>query len=194
MSPQSLNKSSTPDQDSSLRNKVFLIVDDDPVFTQVMSRSLTRRGYTTVVADSAEAALPLIEEHQPSLASLDLKMEGDTGLNLLPRLLQLVPDCKVVILTGYSSIATAVEAIKLGAVNYLPKPADTDEILAALKQTDANPEQEIAEKPMSVNRLTWEHIQKVLTENDGNISATARQLGMHRRTLQRKLQKRPVRE
>ncbi|WP_086478828.1 response regulator transcription factor [Oceanospirillum sanctuarii] len=192
MSPQSLNNSLN--SDSLLRNNVFLIVDDDPVFTQVMSRSLTRRGYTTVVAESAEAALPLIEEHQPSLASLDLKMEGDTGLNLLPRLLELVPDCKVVILTGYSSIATAVEAIKLGAVNYLPKPADTDEILAALKQTDANPEQEIAEKPMSVNRLTWEHIQKVLTENDGNISATARQLGMHRRTLQRKLQKRPVRE
>ncbi len=194
MSPQNLNNDQSNSTDSQLRNNVFLIVDDDPVFTQVMSRSLTRRGYTTVVADSAEAALPLIEEHQPSLASLDLKMEGETGLNLLPRLLQLVPDCKVVILTGYSSIATAVEAIKLGAVNYLPKPADTDEILAALKQTDANPEQEIAEKPMSVNRLTWEHIQKVLTENDGNISATARQLGMHRRTLQRKLQKRPVRE
>ncbi len=193
MSPQNLNNTHN-NLESQLRNNVFLIVDDDPVFTQVMSRSLSRRGYTAVVADSAEAALPLIEEHQPSLASLDLKMEGETGLNLLPRLLQLVPDCKVVILTGYSSIATAVEAIKLGAVNYLPKPADTDEILAALKQTDANPEQEIAEKPMSVNRLTWEHIQKVLTENDGNISATARQLGMHRRTLQRKLQKRPVRE
>ena len=194
MSPQSLSNTQDSATEPQLRNNVFLIVDDDPVFTQVMSRSLTRRGYTTVVAESAEAALPLIEEHKPSLASLDLKMEGDTGLNLLPNLLQLVPDCKVVILTGYSSIATAVEAIKLGAVNYLPKPADTDEILAALKQTDANPEQEIAEKPMSVNRLTWEHIQKVLTENDGNISATARQLGMHRRTLQRKLQKRPVRE
>ncbi|MDX1319165.1 MAG: response regulator transcription factor [Oceanospirillum sp.] len=193
MSPQN-NLNNPASKESELRNNTFLIVDDDPVFSQVMSRSLTRRGYTTVVADSAEAALPLIEQHKPSLASLDLKMEGDTGLNLLPRLLQIVPDCKVVILTGYSSIATAVEAIKLGAVNYLPKPADTDEILAALKQTDANPEQEIAEKPMSVNRLTWEHIQKVLTENDGNISATARQLGMHRRTLQRKLQKRPVRE
>ncbi|MDX1399105.1 MAG: response regulator transcription factor [Oceanospirillum sp.] len=193
MSPQN-NLNNPASKESELRNNTFLIVDDDPVFSQVMSRSLTRRGYTTVVADSAEAALPLIEQHKPCLASLDLKMEGDTGLNLLPRLLQIVPDCKVVILTGYSSIATAVEAIKLGAVNYLPKPADTDEILAALKQTDANPEQEIAEKPMSVNRLTWEHIQKVLTENDGNISATARQLGMHRRTLQRKLQKRPVRE
>lgn len=177
-----------------LRNNVFLIVDDDPVFTQVLSRSLTRRGYSTVVAASAEEALPLAAAHQPSLATLDLKMEGDTGLTLLPKLLDQVPDCKVVILTGYSSIATAVEAIKLGAVNYLPKPADTDEILAALKQIDANPEHAIAEKPMSVNRLTWEHIQKVLNENDGNISATARQLGMHRRTLQRKLQKRPVRE
>lgn len=181
-------------EDQLLRNNLFLIVDDDPVFSRVIARSLTRRGYETLVAESAEDALPLIEEHQPSLASLDLKMEGDTGLTLLPQLLERVPDCKVVILTGYSSIATAVEAIKLGAVNYLPKPADTDEILAALQQTEANPEQEIAEKPMSVNRLTWEHIQKVLAENDGNISATARQLGMHRRTLQRKLQKRPVRE
>ena len=193
MSPQNnLNNSGLKEPE--LRNNTFLIVDDDPVFSQVMSRSLTRRGYNTIVAESAEEALPLIEQHQPSLASLDLKMEGDTGLNLLPSLLKLVPDCKVIILTGYSSIATAVEAIKLGAVNYLPKPADTDEILAALKQTGANPSQEIADKPMSVNRLTWEHIQKVLTENDGNISATARQLGMHRRTLQRKLQKRPVRE
>ncbi|OOV88044.1 response regulator transcription factor [Oceanospirillum linum] len=193
MSPQN-NLNNAGLKEPELRNNTFLIVDDDPVFSQVMSRSLTRRGYNTIVAESAEEALPLIEQHQPSLASLDLKMEGDTGLNLLPRLLKLVPDCKVVILTGYSSIATAVEAIKLGAVNYLPKPADTDEILAALKQTGANPSQEIADKPMSVNRLTWEHIQKVLTENDGNISATARQLGMHRRTLQRKLQKRPVRE
>jgi len=177
-----------------LQNNIFLIVDDDPVFTQVMSRSLTRRGYQTLVADSAEAALPLIEQHKPAFATLDLKMEGDTGLILLPRLLEIAPECKVIILTGYSSIATAVEAIKLGAVNYLPKPVDTDEILVALQQTSANPDHAIADKPMSVNRLTWEHIQKVLNENDGNISATARQLGMHRRTLQRKLQKRPVRE
>lgn len=172
----------------------FLIVDDDPVFSQVLARSLTRRGYNTLVAESAEAAIPLAEKHKPDLATVDLKMDGDTGLLLLPKLLEIVPECKVVILTGYSSIATAVEAIKLGAVNYLCKPADTDEVLSALNQEAANPEQAIAEKPMSVNRLTWEHIQKILTENDGNISATARQLGMHRRTLQRKLQKRPVRE
>lgn len=172
----------------------FLIVDDDPVFSQVLARSLTRRGYNTLVAESAEAAIPLAEKHKPDLATVDLKMDGDTGLLLLPKLLEIVPECKVVILTGYSSIATAVEAIKLGAVNYLCKPADTDEVLSALNQEEANPEQAIAEKPMSVNRLTWEHIQKILTENDGNISATARQLGMHRRTLQRKLQKRPVRE
>ena len=172
----------------------FLVVDDDPVFTQVLARSLTRRGFNTIVAESAEAALPLAKLHQPVFATVDLKMEGETGLIFLPKLLEIVPECKVVILTGYSSIATAVEAIKLGAINYLCKPADTDEILTALNKEEANPEQGIAEKPMSVNRLTWEHIQKVLTENDGNISATARQLGMHRRTLQRKLQKRPVRE
>lgn len=97
------------------------------------------------------------------------------------------------VLTGYSSIATAVEAIKLGAVNYLCKPVDADEVLAALEQREGNPETEVADNPPSINRLTWEHIQKVLQEHDGNISATARALGMHRRTLQRKLQKRPVR-
>ena len=108
-------------------------------------------------------------------------------------MLEVVPDCRVVVLTGYSSIATAVQAIKLGAVNYLCKPADAEEILAALSQEEADPGAEVAEHPPSINRLTWEHIQKVLQEHDGNISATARALGMHRRTLQRKLQKRPVR-
>jgi two-component system response regulator RegA len=98
-----------------------------------------------------------------------------------------------VVLTGYSSIATAVEAIKLGAINYLCKPADADDVMAAFEHPDADPNVELADNPPSINRITWEHIQKVLQEHDGNISATARALGMHRRTLQRKLQKRPVR-
>ncbi len=111
----------------------------------------------------------------------------------MPDLLAIVPDCRVVVLTGYSSIATAVEAIKLGAVNYPCKPVDADEILTAFGREGGDPDIDIADNPPSINRVTWEHIQKVLQEHDGNISATARALGMHRRTLQRKLQKRPVR-
>jgi len=129
----------------------------------------------------------------PDYAALDLKMDGDSGLVLLPKLLELDPEMRVVILTGYSSIATAVEAIKRGACNYLCKPADADDVLAALLSEHADLDSLVPENPMSVDRLQWEHIQRVLTEHEGNISATARALGMHRRTLQRKLQKRPVR-
>lgn len=171
----------------------FLVVDDDPTFTRVLARSLTRRGFSVNVARNVEEALIQAREQIPALASVDLKMEGPSGLELIAGLRELNPDMKILILTGYASIATAVDAIKLGATNYLPKPADADQILAALNQGEADAGQEINADPMSVNRLEWEHIQKVLAEHEGNISATARALGMHRRTLQRKLQKRPVR-
>lgn len=171
----------------------FLVVDDDPTFTRVLARSLTRRGYTVSVARNVEEALTQAREEIPALASVDLKMEGPSGLELIAGLRELNPEMKILILTGYASIATAVDAIKLGATNYLPKPADADQILAALNQQEVDAGQQISSDPMSVNRLEWEHIQKVLTEHEGNISATARALGMHRRTLQRKLQKRPVR-
>lgn len=171
----------------------LLIIDDDEMFCHVLDRAMTRRGYEVLVAHDAEQALSLAGRHSPQLATLDLKLEHDSGLKLLPELLEVVPECRVVVLTGYSSIATAVEAIKLGAVNYLCKPADADEVVAALFKQEGDPDIEVAEHPPSINRITWEHIQKVLQEHDGNISATARALGMHRRTLQRKLQKRPVR-
>ncbi|APX93122.1 two-component system response regulator [Halomonas sp. 1513] len=171
----------------------LLIIDDDEMFCHVMQRAMTRRGFEVEVAIDAEQALILAHRLQPEIATLDLKLEHSSGLKLLPELLEAVPGCRVVVLTGYSSIATAVEAIKLGAVNYLCKPADADEILAALDKQDGDPNTELADNPPSINRVTWEHIQKVLQEHDGNISATARALGMHRRTLQRKLQKRPVR-
>lgn len=170
----------------------FLIVDDDPAFTRVLSRAMTRREYEVQVARSAEEAERLLESWVPDLATVDLKMEGNSGLSLIPKLRQSNADMKILMLTGYASIATAVEAIKLGATQYLPKPADADQILAALNKVEADLEVEVTEQPMSVNRLEWEHIQKVLKENDDNISATARALGMHRRTLQRKLSKRPV--
>lgn len=171
----------------------LLIIDDDEIFCYVMQRALSRRGFDITVASDAEQALEAARKSPPHLATLDLKLEHTSGLKLLPDLLALAPECRVVVLTGYSSIATAVEAIKLGAVNYLCKPADADEILGALGREEGNPDIDIADNPPSINRVTWEHIQKVLQEYDGNISATARALGMHRRTLQRKLQKRPVR-
>ncbi|MDX2422491.1 MAG: response regulator transcription factor [Amphritea sp.] len=172
----------------------FLIVDDDETFSRVLSRAIKRRGYETAIAGSAEQALTMLDTFRPDLATLDLKMGGASGISLIPQLKAVNPDIRILILTGYASISTAVEAIKLGATDYLAKPADTDQILAKLKGSTPDPDVEIADKPMSVGRLEWEHIQKVLTEHEGNISATARALGMHRRTLQRKLQKRPVRE
>ncbi len=171
----------------------LLLVDDDATFTRVMARAMDRRGLRVSVANSAEEGLALAQDDLPDYAVLDLKMDGDSGLVLLPKLLELDAEMRVVILTGYSSIATAVEAIKRGASNYLCKPADADDVLAALLCQHAELETLVPENPMSVDRLQWEHIQRVLGEHDGNISATARALGMHRRTLQRKLQKRPVR-
>ncbi len=171
----------------------LLIIDDDEMFCHVLNRALSRRGFEVLVAHDAAQALSLARRHSPHLATLDLKLEHESGLKLLPELLERVPECRVVVLTGYSSIVTAVEAIKLGAVNYLCKPVDADEVLAAFERQEGDPNTDVAEHPPSINRITWEHIQKVLQEHDGNISATARALGMHRRTLQRKLQKRPVR-
>lgn len=171
----------------------LLLVDDDPTFTRVLARAMSRRGLRVSTAGSAEEGLALAQQDTPDYAVLDLKMEGDSGLVLLPKLLELHADMRVVILTGYSSIATAVEAIKRGACNYLCKPADADDVLATLLSEHADLDTLVPENPMSVDRLQWEHIQRVLAEHEGNISATARALGMHRRTLQRKLQKRPVR-
>lgn len=172
---------------------LLLLVDDDPTFTRVLARAMSRRGLRVKIASSAEEGLQLAKEERPDYAVLDLKMDGDSGLVLLPKLLELDAAMRVVILTGYSSIATAVEAIKRGATNYLCKPADADDVLAALLSEHVDLANLVPENPMSVDRLQWEHIQRVLAAHDGNISATARALGMHRRTLQRKLQKRPVR-
>lgn len=170
----------------------FLIVDDDSAFTRVLSRAMSRRGFNVQVARSAEQAELLLNDFCPDYATVDLKMEGNSGLMLIPSLHQANPDMRILMLTGYASIATAVEAIKLGATQYLSKPADADQILTALEKVEGDAEIDVQEQPMSVNRLEWEHIQKVLKEHDGNISATARALGMHRRTLQRKLAKRPA--
>jgi len=171
----------------------LLLVEDDPVFASVVCRALAQRGYTVSHAESLAAAHELISGQSFHYAILDLNLGGHTSLELIPLLTEKNSGIRTLILTGYASIATAVEAIKLGATNYLAKPADTEEILAALlEQSTKTSSIESAQEPMSVRRLEWEHIQKVLKENDGNISETARQLKMHRRTLQRKLQKKPV--
>lgn len=169
----------------------LLIIDDEPVFTQVLARAFSRRGYDVREAHDAVEAMALVESFQPQRVTLDLKMVRSSGLQLIPQLLKALPELNIVVLTGYSSITTAVQAIKLGASNYLCKPANADEILAAF-EAQGSEEVAVEETPISVNRLEWEHIQKVLAEHEGNISATARALGMHRRTLQRKLYKRPV--
>lgn len=172
----------------------LLLVDDDATLLGVLSRALQRRGFAVVSASSAAQALQLAQQHAPQYAVVDLRLGEASGLMLVPRLRALSSTMRIVILTGFSSIATAVEAIKLGADNYLSKPAHADDVLAALLKSDADAALPISAAPISVARLEWEHIQKVLAEHAGNISATARALNMHRRTLQRKLAKRPVRE
>jgi two-component system response regulator RegA len=171
----------------------ILLVDDDETFTAVLSRGFSRRGFVTRACASAEQAVAACGEFRPTHILLDLNMPGTSGLVALPRLLAAAPGTELVVLTGYSSIATAVEAIKLGAANYLCKPATIDEILQAFSGEGEPQATDVPAEPISVDRLEWEHIQRVLQDHGGNISATARALGMHRRTLQRKLQKRPVR-
>jgi len=173
----------------------ILVIDDDPAFNRVLTRALAQRGFKVFGAQEPETALDLARAHEPEYVVLDLNIAGSSGLRLIEPLLGVNPDCRILVLTGYASIATTVDAIKLGATQYLAKPADVDAILKALHATDVIiAEEEMASGPMSVDRLEWEHIQRVLAENDGNISATARALKMHRRTLQRKLAKRPVKE
>ena len=179
-----------------MENSHILLVEDDEVFAEVVSRALTYRGYEVSHAQDNEQAKQLIGSCKYNYAILDLNLGGETSLELIPRLKQSAVAIRILMLTGYASIATAVEAIKLGVDNYLSKPADADEILGALLSKDQLHSKidslQSPMEPMSVRRLEWEHIQKVLQENDGNISETARQLKMHRRTLQRKLQKHPV--
>ncbi|MFA5631469.1 MAG: response regulator transcription factor [Porticoccaceae bacterium] len=171
----------------------FLIIDDDDAFSAILARSLARRGFTTATAHDDATALAFCTQTAVRRIVLDLKLEQSSGLNLIGRLREVAPNAQIVILTGYSSIPTTVEAIKLGAINYLCKPASVDDIIDAFENCTGNPDVELPHQPHSVERLEWEHIQRVLSDNGGNISATARALGMHRRTLQRKLQKRPVR-
>jgi two-component system response regulator RegA len=176
--------------DSSSRRNV-LIVDDDERFVATLARALTRRGWNPICAHNAATALALSDTHRIDAATLDLRLDADDGLALVEPIRRLHPHARLLVLTGYASIATAVRAIKLGADDYLTKPATATAIVQALERgAPAAPGQHEAE-PLTTRRLEWEHIQRVLLENNGNVSATARSLRMHRRTLQRKLAKRP---
>ena len=172
----------------------LLLVDDDEAFCRVLCYALGTRGFNVYVAYSLEEAISISAEHIPEYAVVDLRIGSESGLELVSKLVALDEHTRIVMLTGYASVATAVEAIKLGANHYLTKPADANEIVAALKREDGDPTVAVAEKPLSVKRLEWEHLQKILLAHNGNISAAARALKMHRRTLQRKLYKRPVKE
>jgi len=173
---------------------VLLLVDDDKVYCDVLGDALKKRNYDVSIAHNLKDALDLAIRTEPEYAVVDLRIGSESGLELVKRLSSLDENTRIVMLTGYASVATAVESIKLGAVHYLTKPATADEIVSALHRVDGDPDVAPAEQPLSVKRLEWEHLQKVLTEHDGNISAAARALHMHRRTLQRKLAKRPVKE
>jgi len=172
----------------------ILLVDDDETFSMVLNNAIKRRGYTVASALNSADAMALAIKHKPTYAVVDLRIGDESGLELVQDLVQTVPDISIVMLTGYASIVTAVQAIKLGAKHYLTKPADADEIIASFINEPSKESIKPAEHPLSPKRLEWEHLQKVLMDNDGNVSATARALGMHRRTLQRKLQKRPVKK
>jgi two-component system response regulator RegA len=171
-----------------------LLVDDDDAFTRIAARVMERRGFEVLVANDIAGALRVADSLADvalPYAVVDLMIGSESGLALVPELRKRNPSMRILVLTGYASIATAVEAVKLGADNYLAKPADAATIIAALNDTAALGAS-VADAPLSVDRLEWEHIQRVLNENAGNISATARALQMHRRTLQRKLAKRPT--
>jgi two-component system response regulator RegA len=168
----------------------LVIVEDDEAFGRTLKRSFERRGYgVEAVADPA--ALPaLLDRFAPGFAVVDLRLNGKSGLSCVQMLHAHDPAMRIVVLTGFASIATAVEAVKLGATNYLTKPSNTDDIEAAFGRVEGDPEADLTARPTTIKALEWERIHQVLAETDFNISETARRLGMHRRTLARKLEKR----
>jgi len=178
----------------SMSSNRLLMVDDDSVFLQVLSKAMAKRGFDVITANDIGEAVARARDTVPAMAVVDLKLERESGLDLIPLLIEINPEMNIVVLTGYSSIATAVTAIKRGASEYLSKPVTAGDVVKALSGGLQRDDALEDFTPMSVERVEWEHIQKVLKENDGNISATARSLGMYRRTLQRKLAKKPVAE
>ncbi len=172
--------------------QTVLVVDDDPVFGEVLGRALVRRGFQVHIAQSAAMALTTMENQRAELVVLDLRLAEENGLTLIPQICALAPGVRIVVLTGYASITTAVEAIKLGAHHYLTKPADIEALLNAFQHQPGLHPVPLEAQPTPLDRLEWEHIQRALQEAQGNVSVAAARLGLHRRTLQRKLKKRPT--
>lgn len=174
----------------------ILIVDDDAVFGERLARSMRRRGFYSLLAATHDAAIAATQEHPAEMAVLDLRIGNDNGLELMRDLLAIAPSMRIIMLTGYGSIATAIDATRLGALNFIQKPADADDILAAFERGQRPPlaDSQLVYNPPSLARAEWEHIQRVLADCGGNISQTARALGIHRRTLQRKLDAFPPNE
>jgi two-component system response regulator RegA len=167
----------------------ILIVDDDKDFCKALQESLLKRGYESKLAHNVDEASKTAQEFNPKWALVDLHMPKTSGLELIPHLLEIKPQIRIVVLTGYANIATAVEAIKLGAVHYLSKPVATDEIIAAFSKQEGNPKTPVEAENLKLDVAEREHILAAFERNHRNISATARELGMYRRTLQRKLDK-----
>lgn len=170
-------------------DRTLLLVDDDEPFVKRLAKAMEKRGFAPVTADSVAAGRALVQEAPPAYAVVDLRLEDGNGLDVVELLRERRPDCRIVVLTGYGAIATAVAAVKIGATDYLSKPADANELTQALlAKAEALPEP--PDNPMSADRVRWEHIQRVYEMCDRNVSETARRLSMHRRTLQRILAKR----
>jgi len=173
--------------------RLLLIVEDDAAFARTLGRSFERRGYTVLLAANADEVAALLQAHSPRYAVVDLKLSGEaSGLACVQRLNRHDPAMLIVVLTGFASIATAVEAIKLGACHYLAKPSNTDDIEAAFGRAEGDTDIELTNRSTSIKTLEWERIHETLAETGFNISETARRLGMHRRTLARKLVKQQV--
>ncbi len=179
-------------KDASRILQTVLVVEDDDSFRTMLVAALQRRGYDALGVESGEAAVERAHEDSPEMAVVDLRLPGMSGLEVVAALKRIDPATAVVVLTGYGSIATALEAIRLGAVHYLTKPTDADRVLEAFEHGLAARPRELAVDTPSLARVEWEHIQRVLADCDGNISEAARTLSMHRRSLQRKLAKFPV--
>ena len=175
-----------------MTERLLIIVEDDEAFARTLRRSLERRGYTVLHALGHDALLELLALHRPGYAVVDLKLGGASGLACVAALHARDADMRIVVLTGYASIATAVEAIKLGASHYLAKPSNTDDIEAAFARAEGDASAPLTPRTTSIKTLEWERIHETLAETGFNISETARRLGMHRRTLARKLEKRRV--
>ncbi|HEY5105506.1 MAG TPA: ActR/PrrA/RegA family redox response regulator transcription factor [Caulobacteraceae bacterium] len=178
---------------AALPEKTLLLLDDDAPLRNRLGRALESRGFATTLVESVAAAVAAVRAAAPAFAVLDMRLEDGSGLRVVEALRQVRPDARIIMLTGYGNIATAVAAVKAGAVDYLSKPADADDVVKALLAAHAGEAPAPPENPMSADRVRWEHIQRVYELCGHNVSETARRLAMHRRTLQRILAKRAPR-